>query len=221
MSATPPPPPVDNQSFSGLQRSAQDVGALVEGADFSGPVLEGEGCRSPPRMDVVPGPSTSLAMPGPALTCSVPQLGSPDPDPVPDFGVVGNVIPPPPPPTFRIIDERARPYRNFELLAREVTVLIDPPKPHENSYGWLRDTFATLISHLLDGNVAPHDRVGFTFYSAARVGQRPIGISVRRMDQLSIDVLLQLLERCIQSNEEFLIAGPLRVVLLHVRLPTG
>lgn len=148
--------------------------------------------------------------------------GTPTPLPVPDN--VGYVTPPihsPPTHTFRIIDERERQYRNFDLLAREITVQIDPPQPQDNPYEWLRDVFTALTDHLLDDTIAPHDRVGFTLHSPARVRQRPIGFSVRRRDQFSVDVLLQLLERCIQSNEQFLITGPLRVVFLHVRVPMG
>jgi hypothetical protein len=141
---------------------------------------------------------------------------SPDPDLAPEEDIT-----PLPPPSFRMIGERERHYGNFGLLAREVTVLIDPPQSQENLYIWLRETFARLTDQLLnDDDVAPHDRIGFTFHSAARVGQRPIGLSIRRMDQFSADVMLQLIERCVQSNEQFLVTGPMRIVFLHVRVPT-
>lgn len=113
---------------------------------------------------------------------------------------------------FRIVGRRNTRYRNFGTLAKEITVVINPPNI-TNAYEYIHQVFSELIEHLLTDDVAPQDRIGFTF---SRTGQRDIGLSVRRRDQFSLPVLLQLFERCIQSNSQFLSAGPLDVKFIHI-----
>lgn len=159
------------QSFSGLKQSrrgspsSQDVRGLVEGihfsqplqehetaswgslvddVDYSQPLLEGEVARPPMRMDLFPMPSTSRCTGlGPALSCAVPQLSRPCAVPVPqNFGAEGAAVSPQPG-QFRILEERERQYRNFELIAREITVLVEPPRPEDNPHTWLRFNLRT------------------------------------------------------------------------------
>jgi hypothetical protein len=192
MSATPSQSSADQRPFPGLRPPTRDVADLGDGVDQQ--------------------PFSGLRLSDPGIS----DHRSPDPDLAPEEDIT-----PLSEASFRIIGERERHYGNFGLLAREVTVQIDPPQPHDNPYIWLREIFFRLTAQLLNGDdVAPHDRIGFTFHSAARVGQRPIGLSIRRMDQFSTDVILQLIERCVQSNEQFLVAGPMQIVFLHVRVPT-
>lgn len=77
--------------------------------------------------------------------------------------------------SFLIVQERERRHRNFETLAREVTLIIDPP-PAEDVVPsrWLRDT-----NHLLTDDVALQDRIGFSFFGADREVQN-------RLDSLFI-----------------------------------
>lgn len=72
-------------------------------------------------------------------------------------------------------------------MAHEVTLVVKAPLPDVNPQQWVSATFHSI---LITDDVAPHDRISFTFFSAGRVGKRLIGLSVRRRDQFDVEVLL-------------------------------
>jgi hypothetical protein len=46
-------------------------------------------------------------------------------------------------------------------------------------------------------------------------------VSFRRRDQLDAEVLLEQVERVVQSNTKFLTAGPLTVIMTYIEVPQG
>lgn len=72
-------------------------------------------------------------------------------------------------------------------MAHEVTLVVKAPLPDVNPQHWVRATFHSILQHLITDDVAPHDGISFTFFSAERMGQRLIGLSVRRRDQFDVE----------------------------------
>lgn len=81
----------------------------------------------------------------------------------------------------------------------------------ENVMDYIREGFEGILSFIRDGEIQPFDRVGLTIYSSNNPDQKPIGISLRRADQMNADVIMKTVEAVLQSNESFFIDGPLQV----------
>lgn len=112
---------------------------------------------------------------------------------------------------FKIISDERRRYAKFETDARWTTLEFRKPTEEEELNVYLRTVFGALIDHLPQRNVQPGDRVGLTILNSGRPDQRSIGVSLRRADQMSADVVLQTVEKILQSNEEFFMDGQLMV----------
>lgn len=114
------------------------------------------------------------------------------------------------PAAFTIISENVRRVKKFDSVASLLTLQFRDVLPDENIHEYLRDIFGALLDHFARDGIHAWDRVGLTIRSD-RPEQRPIGISIRRWDQLTPDVILQTIEAVMQSNEEFFINGRLQV----------
>ena len=63
--------------------------------------------------------------------------------------------------------------------------------------------------------------VGIAIHNETKQNDKPIGISFRRRDQLSVDAIWRVLERVRQSNARFNALDTLTVVVLSVTMPVG
>lgn len=114
---------------------------------------------------------------------------------------------------FEIISDERRRYQKFQTDARWTTLSFRKPTREEDIQVYLRTVFGSLLTHLPQRDVQPGDRIGLTILNSARPEQRAIGVSLRRADQLSADVILQTIEKILQSNEDFFMDGQLLVSL--------
>lgn len=71
-----------------------------------------------------------------------------------------------------------------------------------------------------DLNILPQDRVGFNFENTENI-KLSFGISFRRYDQYSPELILAALERVLQSNERFFVDENLVINIDHVKVPIG
>lgn len=115
------------------------------------------------------------------------------------------------PQSFNLISETNQHIKKYNTDARTLTLQFRDINNEENLRDYLQELFDELLSYLSKGGIEPGDRVGLTILNNDRVDQRPIGISVRRWDQVSSDVIMQTIEAVLQSNEEFFINGQIQV----------
>jgi len=77
-----------------------------------------------------------------------------------------------------------------------------------------------LIEHALH-DIDDTDLVGMTKQNQVNENDKPIGISFRRKDQLSAEVIFSLFEKVSQSNSRFKALDTFVVIVHSVRMPVG
>jgi hypothetical protein len=124
--------------------------------------------------------------------------------------------------SFDILSEDRREYRRFNTFGTQLTVRLNPPtdattaNPVDHFLASIND----LFEHALQG-VADGDMVGVAIRNDVNQNDRAVGISFRRRDQLSADVIWSVFERVTQSNARFNALDTLTIVVHSVRMPIG
>ena len=77
-----------------------------------------------------------------------------------------------------------------------------------------------LFEHALQ-DVGDGDMVGIAIHNEYNQNYKPIGISFRRRDQLSVDAIWSVFEKVTQSNARFKDLDTLAVELNSVKMPVG
>jgi len=70
-------------------------------------------------------------------------------------------------------------------------------------------------------DVSENDMVGITIQNQVNQNDKAIGISFRRKDQLSGEVIWTIFEKVLQSNSRFIALDTLVVTMHSVKMPTG
>jgi len=118
---------------------------------------------------------------------------------------------PPPPltplptlPRFTVEEEQTRLYRRFSAQGTQLTVhLLPPPEGQDsNPMSHFLDSVAELFDYALR-DLEDSDMVGITISNEVEVKDRAIGISFRRRDQITGDVIWSAFEKVAQSNARF------------------
>jgi len=98
---------------------------------------------------------------------------------------------------FDILDRNTREYSRFSAEGRQLTVRLNPPSdasdPVSHFLASVNDFFAYALNDVDDS-----DMVGITIQNQVNENDKPIGISFRRKDQLSGDVVWSVFERVSQ-----------------------
>ena len=84
--------------------------------------------------------------------------------------------------------------------------------------------FKTAMEHLFEEilqDFSDSDMVGLSIENENNMSKKPIGISYRRKDQLSVNLITSVLENVIQSNAVFAALDNLEIEINVVRLPSG
>jgi len=109
---------------------------------------------------------------------------------------------------FEIEDEITRQYRRFSAVGTQLTVRLLPP-PEDSDPVTSPDPinhFLASVNELFEyalQNVSDSDMVGITIQNEVNQNDKPIGLSFRRRDQLSGDVIWSVFEKVSQSNSRF------------------
>jgi len=117
---------------------------------------------------------------------------------------------PPPPPTpppsqrFTVEEEQTRLYRRFNAQGTQLTVRLLPPAEGQDSnpMSHFLDSVTELFDYALR-DLEDSDMVGITISNEVEVKDRAIGISFRRRDQITGDVIWSVFEKVAQSNARF------------------
>jgi len=126
------------------------------------------------------------------------------------------------PQRFTIEEEQTRQYRRFNAQGTQLTVRFLPPpegedpKPMSDFLDSVTDLFENALRDLEDS-----DMVGITMSNEVEVKDRAIGISFRRKDQITGDVIWSVFKKVAQSNARFNALDTLVMPVHSVRMPAG
>jgi len=126
------------------------------------------------------------------------------------------------PQTFTIEEEQTRQYRRFNARGTQHTVRLFPPSEREdpNPISHFLDSVTELFEHA-SRDLEDSDMVGITISNEVEVTDRAIGISFRRKDQITGDVIWSVFQKVAQSNARFNALDTLVMTVHSVRMPAG
>ena len=121
---------------------------------------------------------------------------------------------------FTIINEITRQYRRFNTVGTQLTVRLLPPPVGEerDPVSHFIASVSNLCEHALQ-NCDDSDMVGVSIRNEVNMRDKAIGISFRRKDQLSTDVILNVWQKVTQSNSCFNALDKLVLELHSVKIP--
>ena len=125
--------------------------------------------------------------------------------------------------TFEIDDTITRRYSRFNATGTELTTRLLPPSNDDDARDPVGYFLASVNDHFEQPlqNVSDSDMLGNTIQNRANQYIKHIGISFRRKDQVSGDVIWSVFERVSESNSR-INALDTQVVTVHlVRMPVG
>jgi len=147
---------------------------------------------------------------------------SPPPPPTPPPSPLTPLPPTPPPPRLTVEEEQTRLYRRFNAQGRQLTVRLLPPPEGQDSkpMSHFLDSVTELFDYALR-DLEDSDMVGITISNEVEMKDRAIGISFRRRDQITGDVIWSVFEKVAQSNARFNALDKLVMTVHSVRMPIG
>ena len=103
---------------------------------------------------------------------------------------------------FTIEEEQTREYRRFNAQGTQITVRLLPP-PEGQEYPNPMSHFLVSVTELFEyalRDLEDSYMVGITISNEVEVTDRAIGISFRRKDKITGDVIWSVFEKVAQSN---------------------
>jgi len=125
-------------------------------------------------------------------------------------------------PRFTIDTERNREYSRFNARSTELTVRLLPPAVEDNQDAITH--FQASVNDLFDyalRNVDDSDMVGVTIHNEVNLLDKTIGISFRRKNHLSEEVIWCVFSKVVLSKARYNAMVRLIVVVQSVKMPVG
>jgi len=125
-------------------------------------------------------------------------------------------------PKFTIDGEITGQYRRFNAVGTELPVRLLPPARGEDSNTVTH--FQASVTDVFDyalRNCRDSDMVGLTIRNEVNMQDKAIGISFRRKDQLSEEVIWSVFNKVAQSNARFNALDKLILVVHSIKMPVG
>lgn len=122
---------------------------------------------------------------------------------------------------FEIVQLRQRRIARFNVIGNDYKVRIPPLEAgigFDNILRLLATVFERMLDTLME-NVAPHDRVRITIQSGSLDFE--IWMPFVYPAELTVERILQEVEKVAQSNDKFLLEGDFFVNFIHAPLPAG
>jgi hypothetical protein len=122
---------------------------------------------------------------------------------------------------LEIVSEIHRDYRRFGTVGKQFTVRLNPPShldlnPVDHSLASINDLFEHVLHDMQDSDMA-----GFAIRHEVNQSDKRIGVSFRRRDQISGDVIWSVLEKVTKSNSRFNALDTLTIEVHAVKMPVG
>jgi len=121
---------------------------------------------------------------------------------------------------FEIVDKIRRQYRWYNAVGTQHTVRLLPPEDNSDLVEHFITSVNALFGYVLQ-DVIDSDMVGITIKNQVNQSDKPIGISFRRKDQLSREMIWSVFEKVSQSNARFNALDTLVVTVHSVTMPAG
>jgi len=121
---------------------------------------------------------------------------------------------------FEIMDTNTRQYRRYNAVGIQIIVRLIPPSENTDPVAYFLASVNDHFEYALS-DVDAADMVGIMIQNQVNQNHKPIGISFRRKDQLSGDVIWSVFEKLTQSNSRFNALDTIVVTVHLVRMPVG
>jgi len=108
---------------------------------------------------------------------------------------------------FEIDDKIKRQYRRYNAVGTQLTVRLLPPADKIDPVGHFLASVNEIFEYILQ-DVSDEDMVVITIHNQVNQNDKPIGISFRRKDQLSGEVIWSVFEKVSQSTCRNFAFGP-------------
>jgi hypothetical protein len=122
------------------------------------------------------------------------------------------------PPNFTIDGEINRQYRHFSTVGTQLTIRLLPPSDATDPVTHFLTSVIELFEYALRDCI-DSDTVGITIRNKANEQDKPVGFSFRRKDQVSGEVIWNVLGSVAQSNARFGAMDRLIIVVHSVKIP--
>ena len=119
---------------------------------------------------------------------------------------------------FEIVDTNTREYRRNNSVGRQLTVRLMLPLDNTNPVAHFLASVNDLIEHALR-DAGDSDMVRMNIQNQVKQNDKPIGVSFRLKDHLSVGVIWSLFEKASQSNSRFNALDTLVVTVHSVKMP--
>ena len=120
---------------------------------------------------------------------------------------------------FEVLHKITREYRRYNAVGRQLAVRLIPPSDNSNPVAHFLASVNDLFEHTLR-DVDDSDKAGITIQNQVNQNDKPIGISYRRKDHLSADLIWSVFERLSQSNSGFSALDSLVDTVHSVKIPS-
>jgi len=121
---------------------------------------------------------------------------------------------------FEIDNTVRRQYRRYNAVGTQLTERLLHPKDNSDPVGYFLARVKELFEYALQ-DVSDSDMVVITIKNQVNQKDKPIGISFRRKDQLSGEVIWSVFEKVSQSNSRFKALDRLILTVHSVKMPVG
>jgi hypothetical protein len=120
---------------------------------------------------------------------------------------------------FEIVREILGYYRRFGTVGKQFTIHLNPPSDLDlNQIDKFLASINDLFEHVLH-DVQDSDMVWVAIRNEVNQSDKPMGLSFRRRDQISGDVIWSILEKMTQSNSRFNALDTLTIEVHAVKMP--
>jgi G:T-mismatch repair DNA endonuclease (very short patch repair protein) len=120
----------------------------------------------------------------------------------------------------QILSETRKHYARFQTHGRHIVLRIHPCPDDEDPFTYFKDSMEEILEISLL-NVEASDMVGIQILNTVNSVDKPIGLSFRRKDQISLDVIMSLVGKVCQSNANFKSTDILSIKVDCVKVPQG
>ncbi|KAK5648726.1 hypothetical protein RI129_003618 [Pyrocoelia pectoralis] len=109
--------------------------------------------------------------------------------------------------------------KKFNTTCKSLRFTFNDETCKDNPLAWLQSAFEELHAYIVK-DATPSDRIGVTLRNP-NFPDKPVGISFRRVDQLSVEVIMSVLDKVMQSNATFFSSDLLVLNVDRVTVPVG
>jgi hypothetical protein len=121
---------------------------------------------------------------------------------------------------FKLLSESDKFIKKYNVTGSTMLIKFNEPAQKVEPLSYLRE-FITAQTDYLARGVKDCDCVGLKITNTENATDKAMWLSFRRRDQLKPDIIMELLEKVIQSNARFGLSDRLEISFDCVRLPSG